>query len=144
MAALKKVLLPKRKYESQKVMVLYGLGGIGKTQLAVAFARKYHRKFSPVFWFDGRTEDSLKQSIADCASRIPGDYISMTSRWYSGLKTDNAGVVVEKVLEWLSQPTTRSGWLSLIILIEDAMEARLARRHTISPNTFPGQTTDLS
>ena len=34
-AELEQTLLPRRQYGRQKVFVLYGLGGIGKTQLAV-------------------------------------------------------------------------------------------------------------
>jgi len=49
MAELEQTLLPRRQYGRQKVFVLYGLGGIGKTQLAVEFARRHYRKFSSVF-----------------------------------------------------------------------------------------------
>ena len=35
--------------DRRKVVILHGLGGIGKTQLAVEFARKYHNVFSSVF-----------------------------------------------------------------------------------------------
>ena len=82
MATLERVLLPRAgSSQRQKVQVLHGLGGVGKTQLAVEFARRYHRQFSSVFWLDGRNEDSLKRSIASQASRIPAGQIAETSRW---------------------------------------------------------------
>ena len=73
MAELERVFLPERQSCRQKTLVLHGLGGIGKTQLAVEFARQHYLKFSAVFWLDGRSEDSLKQSIAGSAGRILKD-----------------------------------------------------------------------
>jgi hypothetical protein len=49
MAELEQALLPQRQNSRQKVYILHDLGGIGKTQLAVEFARRHHRKFSSVF-----------------------------------------------------------------------------------------------
>jgi hypothetical protein len=77
---------------------------MGKTQLAVEFARRHHRKFSSVFWVDGRTEDSLKQSIAACASRIPEGQIAESSRTYSATGDGDIDAVVRDVEGWLSQP----------------------------------------
>ena len=110
MAELERALLPQRQHGCQKVFVLYGLGGIGKTQLSVEFARRHHRKFSSVFWLDGRTEDSLKQSIAACASRIPEGQIAESSRAYSATSTGDVDAVVRDVMSWLSRPDNRD-WL---------------------------------
>lgn len=62
MLELETALLPERKRYRQKRFVLHGLGGIGKTQLSVEFASQHHRKFSAVFWLDGRSKNSIKQS----------------------------------------------------------------------------------
>jgi hypothetical protein len=109
MAELEGVLLPQRETR-QKVFVLYGLGGIGKTQLAVEFARRHHRKFSSVFWLNGGSEDKLKLSIARCASRIPVGHISDTSREYSTGASGDVDVVVAAVAAWLAQPDN-TDWL---------------------------------
>ena len=103
-AELEQALLPQKQYRRRKVFVLYGLGGIGKTQLAVEFARRHHRRFSSVFWLDGRTKDSLKQSIATCASRIPEGQIAAGSRMYSVTSDGNIDAVVRDVMTWLSLP----------------------------------------
>ena len=110
MAELELALLPQKQYSRRKVFVLHGLGGIGKTQLSVEFARRHHRSFSLVFWLDGRTKDSLKQSIAICRSRIPEGQIAESSRAYSAASTGNVDVVVRNVMSWLSQPDNRD-WL---------------------------------
>lgn len=111
MAGLKQALLPRpEQSRRQKIYVLHGLGGIGKTQLAVEFAREYHRQFSSVFWLDGRSEDSLKRSIASCASRIPHGQIAEKSREYAGDSSVNVDAVVKDVMQWLAQPDN-TAWL---------------------------------
>jgi hypothetical protein len=109
-AELEQALLPRRQNGRQKVFVLHGLGGIGKTQLAVEFARRHHRKFSSVFWLDGRTEDSLKQSIAICASRILEGQIVETSKAYSVISAGDVDAAVRDVMSWLSRPGN-TDWL---------------------------------
>jgi hypothetical protein len=110
MAELERALLPQRQNQRQKIFVLYGLGGIGKTQLAVELARRHHHKFSSVFWLDGSSKDKLRQSIASCASRIMEGQISDTSRAYSTDEGGNINVVVEQVMSWLAQPDN-TDWL---------------------------------
>ncbi|KAK4981907.1 hypothetical protein LTR66_009615 [Elasticomyces elasticus] len=109
-AELERVLLPRRQSCRQRVFVLHGLGGIGKTQLAVEFARLHHRKFSSVFWLDGRSEDSLKRSMAGCASRITKGQVSGASRTYSAGGGSDLDAVVTEVMGWLAQQDN-SDWL---------------------------------
>ncbi|PSN58929.1 TPR-like protein [Corynespora cassiicola Philippines] len=94
----------------QKVVVLHGLGGIGKTQLSVEFARRHHHAFSSVFWLDGSSEASLKQSFAGMAQRLPqreltADGVEMLK--HSAIDVD---VAVRECLRWLSLPSNQD-WL---------------------------------
>jgi hypothetical protein len=109
MAELERALLPRRNTR-QKIFVLHGLGGIGKTQLAVEFARRNHRRFSSVFWLNGSSEDSLKQSVAACATRIPVEQVTESSRGYSAGDTSDIDAVVAEVLGWLARPDN-TDWL---------------------------------
>ena len=104
MAKLEAALLPQRHSCRQKIFALRGLRGIGKTQLAVEFARLHYRRFSSVFWLDGRSEESLKQSIASYAGRIPDGQISETSRTYSAGGSGDLNMAVREVMGWLAQP----------------------------------------
>jgi nucleoside phosphorylase len=114
MAELEQILLAKR--QRQKVFVLHGLGGIGKTQLAVEFMRSHHHKFSSVFWLDGSSEDSLRRSFASHAARISHGEISDISKAYSGGEGGGGGgggdinAVVAEVMSWLAQPDN-TDWL---------------------------------
>jgi hypothetical protein len=111
MEEMERVLLPRHRQNSrQQKYILHGLGGIGKTQLAVEFARRHHRWFSAVFWLDGRSEDSLKQSIVSCASRIPQGHIAETSRAYGADSSVDVDAVVRDVLGWLAR-SDNTAWL---------------------------------
>lgn len=110
MAELGRTLLPQRQSCRLKVFVLHGLEGRGKTQLTVEFVRLHHRRFSSVFWLDGRSEDSLKRSAVSCASRIPDGQISEISRIYSVGGNGDLDVVVKEVMTWLAQ-LDNTDWL---------------------------------
>ena len=51
-------------------VVLHGLGGIGKTQLTVAYAKRHKDNYSAIFWLNIKDKDSLKQSFTRVAQRI--------------------------------------------------------------------------
>lgn len=107
---LEQALLPRRQNTRQKIFILFGLGGIGKTQLAVEFVRRHHSRFSSVFWLDGSSEDSLKLSIVRCAGRIHAGQISDGSRTYAESPDGNLDKVVAEVMAWLAQPDNTE-WL---------------------------------
>ncbi|KAK0712684.1 P-loop containing nucleoside triphosphate hydrolase protein [Lasiosphaeria miniovina] len=111
-AEIEQSLLPRpgTRHTGRRIFVLHGLGGIGKTQLAVDFARRHQAVFSSVFWLDGRSEDRLRQSIAGCAGRIPSHQLSTGNKYpvaRGGTDLDDA---VTYVLEWLARPDN-TDWL---------------------------------
>ena len=94
----------------RKVCVLHGIGGVGKSQLAVEFARKHHKHFSAVFWIAGSTKEKLRISIAALAQMLPQHQISDMARLYSKGAGKDLDTIVEEVLRWLSQPSNNM-WL---------------------------------
>jgi hypothetical protein len=58
----------KRKW--QKVFVVHGLGGMGKTQICVEYVRRHEEDFTAVFWLDGSSKDALRQSCVGAAVRV--------------------------------------------------------------------------
>lgn len=64
LALLKQQLLIKHKGQAAHLIALYGEGGIGKTELAIAFANNNMKRFSLVAWIDGSTEETLVLSYA--------------------------------------------------------------------------------
>ncbi|KAF1819699.1 uncharacterized protein K489DRAFT_362142 [Dissoconium aciculare CBS 342.82] len=54
----------------QRVFVVYGTGGMGKTQLCAKFSETNVERFSAVFWLDGSSKDALRRSMASAGSRV--------------------------------------------------------------------------
>ena len=102
----------------RKIFVLHGLGGIGKTQLAVEFARRHQRTFSACFWLDGSTHDNVRQSIANIARRLPQRQKSEASGILEKAAED-LDATIDEVLQWLSLPENNH-WLLVIDNIDRA------------------------
>jgi hypothetical protein len=111
--ALEQALLQQDSVKERRLLAAYGLGGIGKTQLAANFARRHQHSFSSVLWLDGSSESSIKQSFAAFASRIPAGQIPETSRLYASGQGGDINAVVKDVLSWLSIGVN-SKWLMVI------------------------------
>ena len=110
MKAMDDGLLPHVESDRRKTFVLHGLSGIGKTQLALAFARKHKGNYSAIFWLDGQSQRSLQQSIASIAKRLPSGQISELARKYDWNDRKNIEEVIHEVLDWFGK-SENSKWL---------------------------------
>lgn len=86
---------------TRRSVTLHGLGGIGKTQLAIAYAIRHKDDYSAIFWVNAKDEDSLKQSFAKIASQISREYPSASHPWNRDTNT-NVDEMVNAVKAWLS------------------------------------------
>ncbi|KAF2647102.1 HET-domain-containing protein [Lophiostoma macrostomum CBS 122681] len=57
-------------HSGRAAIVLHGLGGIGKTQLAVKYVRRHKEKHTAIFWLNANDEDSLRFSYRSIARQI--------------------------------------------------------------------------
>jgi hypothetical protein len=86
---------------SRQTVFVHGLGGMGKTQLALAYAQRHRDKYSAVFWVNSKSEDTLKQGYAVAARRICHEHPSLVhlKAVAAGSNLDEAA---EAVKRWLS------------------------------------------
>ncbi|KAE9372964.1 HET-domain-containing protein [Stipitochalara longipes BDJ] len=96
---------------SRRTVILRGLGGIGKTQLAVAYAKRHKDNYSAIFWLDIKDEDSLKQSFARMAKQISRQYPSASQLSSMDMKGDLDNVI-DAIKAWLSLPCN-TRWLMI-------------------------------
>ena len=85
----------------RQIVLLHGLGGIGKTQLAVAFMRRRRDSHSAIFWLNGKNEGTLKQSFAGIAKRLYNTYPS-SALLRTATEEKDINQVVALILQWLS------------------------------------------
>ncbi|KAI9888213.1 MAG: hypothetical protein M1814_001086, partial [Vezdaea aestivalis] len=93
----------------RKVVVLHGLGGMGKTQSAFRYAVQHQLDYTAILWFNAKTEDTLKQSFQKNAERLPKGAISQTLR--DKLQdTSSLQELIRTVKHWLAAPQNNN-WL---------------------------------
>ncbi|KAB8248713.1 hypothetical protein BDV35DRAFT_403113 [Aspergillus flavus] len=116
----------------QCIVALYGPGGIGKTQTAAEYAYHYQRCYTSVFWIDGASEHTIRQSFSVAAGQIlkswrrlnhnetayqifAKDFGAEDSKTSS---TPTADQAVKGVIDWLSQ-LENNDWLLIFDNIDD-------------------------
>ena len=60
LAEMRKIL---RSDGSRRAVVLHGLGGMGKTQLAIKYAKRHKNDYSAMFWLNIKDRDAVRQSF---------------------------------------------------------------------------------
>ncbi|KAL3444390.1 hypothetical protein BJX65DRAFT_310973 [Aspergillus insuetus] len=91
----------------RKVAILDGLGGIGKTQLAIRFARTHKEDYSAIFWINSGDQDALLRSLASAFSRVPGSKYRESSQSQQRSQPDHItkndiNQKAEAILNWLA------------------------------------------
>jgi hypothetical protein len=52
---------------SLQIVILHGLGGIGKRKLSIRYAKRHKNSYLAIFWLNIKDNDSLKQSFTKAA-----------------------------------------------------------------------------
>ena len=73
----------------QRVMVLHGLGGIGKTQLAIQYAYIHRKDYTSVWLVNASTTQTLSQGFLEIARQLLSHHTKKTA---ASLKPDNAQI----------------------------------------------------
>ncbi|MCJ1453499.1 hypothetical protein MMC28_003846 [Mycoblastus sanguinarius] len=85
----------------RKVVLLYGLGGIGKTQLAARFVREEKEKYSAILWMNGKNQEALEASFVGIARRLFEEYPS-SALLRNAIETKDVDQTIHSIKKWLS------------------------------------------
>jgi Cdc6-like AAA superfamily ATPase len=96
---------------SRKTAVVHGLGGMGKTQLALAYAQRHKDDYSAVFWVNSKDVDTLKQGYAAAARRIYREHPSLV-HLKAVAEGSDLNEAAEAVKRWLSS-AGNDRWLAI-------------------------------
>ena len=102
LSSIESKLLPLTAAE-RKVVVLHGLGGIGKSQLAIEFAKKHRSDYTAVLWLNAKTEETLKRSFAANARRLPKNYFNQEIL-YGPQNEEVLSLILREMKAWLDLP----------------------------------------
>ncbi|KAI0105658.1 hypothetical protein GGR51DRAFT_571606 [Nemania sp. FL0031] len=81
---------------AQRGLVLHGLGGMGKTEIALEYVYRAFEKFDSVLWIAAETEQKVANSFVEAASSL-------------GIPIDKDDRPHDPVLKWLN--STHTSWL---------------------------------
>ncbi|KAJ5974629.1 hypothetical protein N7481_011839 [Penicillium waksmanii] len=98
MAQIKQVLQPD---SAKQTVILLGISGIGKTQIALAYIMQNLHNYSAIFWLDASDEYRLACSFLEMADRITKDHDSL-SALQKIVYSRNATAAVPAIKRWLS------------------------------------------
>ena len=82
----------------QNIVALYGMGGIGKTQLGIHMIRRSGRRYSLVYWFNAKDENTLKAGLAALAIEVTEISVSSTP-----IDAHEEERLAQQARQWLSQ-----------------------------------------
>jgi AAA+ ATPase superfamily predicted ATPase len=126
---------------SRRTIVLHGLGGIGKTQLTVAYAKRHKDSYSAIFWLNIKDEDSLKQSFAKVAKQISREH-PLASQLSGVDVKENLDELIDAVKAWLSLPNN-TRWLMIYDNYDNPkvasnMDPAAVDIHKLLPESYQG------
>jgi hypothetical protein len=104
---------------TRKVLILGGMGGIGKTQLAITYAKRHRHSYSSIFWLNADTEATLNNSLRAVANRI------LLPETISKLDNDQVWVHVSN---WLSK-LDNTRWLLIFDNHDDPDQYEITKYH---------------
>ncbi len=104
----------------RRTAVIHGLGGMGKTQLAVAYAKHHQGDYSAVLWLNARDETLLKQGFVRVAKRILHEHPSAIYM-KKAVESHDLDGAVQAVKQWLDNPKNNR-WLIVYDNYDNPME----------------------
>jgi nucleoside phosphorylase len=97
------------KADGRRTAVIHGLGGIGKTQLAIAYLKAHHTNYSATIWLNASDVISLQQSFSRAAENILRQYPTLISI-KTAMESRDPDSIIQAVKGWLDEPKNNC-WL---------------------------------
>jgi len=111
------ILKPNDLSVEQRRLVLGGMGGIGKTQLAIAYAERHRRSYASIFWLNATSSKTLQASLHQLAQHI------LTPDEFEHCNDDQLMV---RVSQWLSE-TDNTRWLLIFDNYDDPDQYQITK-----------------
>lgn len=97
----------------QQRAVLWGLGGLGKTRIALQYLKIFQKDYSTIFWINASTWESAEDSFAQAATVLRSRLVLQ-----SDLPSVGSRANTRLVQGWLSS-SKNQGWLMVLDSLDD-------------------------
>jgi len=129
-------------------LVLYGTGGVGKTEIVIEYAHRHQKEYSSIFWINATSLSSTYDSLREVFGRIVRHYgrifqtpdgLPDRARIFQLLLGDDkivsanmveGNVIAEAIKDWL----TREGNYDWLLVFDNYDDIKAYELH----NFFPG------
>jgi NB-ARC domain len=115
LAQLREWLTPRLSPPSQNVVALSGMGGLGKTQLSLAFARQNQAIYSSILWLNAEDELTLRHDFVALSRRL---FPNSSRVLRSSNDQEEEEQAVQHIRQWLSEDGNDL-WLLLLDNYDD-------------------------
>lgn len=118
-----------------RAVALFGLGGSGKSQLALQYLQSNKDRFNPVLWLDAQTPETLRTSYWEAFEELGLEQPSgVMDQLRKGRFTKTLGLIplaedlyIKQVMRWLeTREETDEEWL---VVLDNANDINLAREY---------------
>lgn len=103
--------------KQQQRLALAGTGGIGKTQIAIAYAQTPSESYQSVLWMNATSEATLKSSFESVAGSIFSGQVS---------RPLDESEIITRTLHWLCDPNNTK-WLLIFDNYDDRDQFKLEK-----------------
>lgn len=106
----------------RKSLLLFGMGGTGKTQLALRHIQQDGQRYSAILWVNASTTEHARWSFSEAANMISSSWPRELPVAYAGPDTDNVLKVIARL-----RSTRYTNWLMVIDNVDDLEKAQLSK-----------------
>lgn len=92
---------------------MHGIGGVGKTQVALEFAHRYSNEYDAIFWINAETEAKLTESLYSYARMVENE---------SPVVAEQKLAAIKNFRRFLNNPSSKGSpfrWLAIYDNVED-------------------------
>lgn len=107
-----------------RVVSIWGMGGVGKTQLVLQYISMYTENYFHIFWIDATNDGTLIKSFETIAAGV-----NLTGEWCleDPINPEYKGNAIKSVKNWLETPESRH-WLLVFDNVGDKEISSLVRK----------------
>jgi len=109
---LREKLLERKPKQYNHRIAIYGMGGVGKSQIAIEYVYRYQANYRAIFWLTASDQAALLSGFQE---------IGALTRCTSALINVNPTEAAQAVLRWLRE---QEGWLFIIDNLDDISVAK--------------------
>ena len=117
---IREALDPSR--HGRKSLLLRGMGGSGKTQLALQHIQQDGHRYSAILWVNASSTEHARMSFSEAATTISSSWPRELPVAFAGPNTDNVLKVTARL-----RSTRYTNWLIVIDSIDDPEEGQLSK-----------------